>query len=239
VNLESGRLVRARQQEADIGSIWDRKSADPWLAPPLLPRRPVLEKKEERSFASPRPGVEEPPPVARSAASAFAGAMRQSSEIEPVRGRPAIDPGPFASRTLDKGTDWHTPARPVKRPEPPQKPAPPVRPPTRPTPAVVAEPKVEEPKPVEKPRPKPKPTRVPRPDDPPTVMDVLQSDPNLNAGQRNTVLMIYQRFAPQVKPRPEVGANMTVVDAIETDANLNKGQRETVRMIYQRFVPAK
>jgi hypothetical protein len=69
-------------------------------------------------------------------------------------------------------------------------------------------------------------------------MDVLGSDPNLNDGQRETLRLVYQRFAPTVTPSKDRDVSgLTVTDALRTDPNIKRGQAATIEMIYRRFVP--
>ena len=73
----------------------------------------------------------------------------------------------------------------------------------------------------------------------PTVMDVLETDPNLNPGIREAVRTIYVRYAPGVKrsETAEIKDSMTVMEALETDPNLNRGQKETIRAVISRTAP--
>lgn len=70
--------------------------------------------------------------------------------------------------------------------------------------------------------------------DVPNLLDALARDPSLNPGQRETLRLIYVRFAPQAIP----GAGSEPLDlgvVLEQDPNLNEGQRETLRLVYRRF----
>ncbi len=69
----------------------------------------------------------------------------------------------------------------------------------------------------------------------PTLLDVLDRDPTLNPGQRETVRTIYVRFAPTVQPAPGAPEGLTLAAALEGDPNLNDGQRETLRIVIERF----
>ena len=122
-------------------------------------------------------------------------------------------------------------AAPAPTPTPPPTATPKPKPRPRPTPTPTATPK-----PTAKPAPKP--TAVQPVPGGPTVMDVLGSDPNLNDGQRETLRLVYQRFAPAVVPSGDRDvAGLTVADALRTDPNINRGQVATLEMIYRRFVP--
>lgn len=68
----------------------------------------------------------------------------------------------------------------------------------------------------------------------PNLLDALARDPTLNQGQRETLRLIYVRFAPQVTTGPgDDPLDLGVV--LEQDPNLNEGQRETLRLVYRRF----
>lgn len=71
----------------------------------------------------------------------------------------------------------------------------------------------------------------------PTLLDVLEMDPRLNPGQRETIRVVYSRFAPKVgRCAPEaLNMDLSVLDALERDPNLNRGQRETIRTMYTQF----
>jgi hypothetical protein len=70
-------------------------------------------------------------------------------------------------------------------------------------------------------------------------MDVLDSDPTLNVGYRETIRTIYARFAPAVKKAAsvEIAAGLTVKDVLDSDPNLNRGQRETIRAVLAKIKP--
>ncbi len=69
----------------------------------------------------------------------------------------------------------------------------------------------------------------------PTLLDVLDTDPTLNPGQRETIRTIYVRFAPAVQPAPKAPEGLTLAAALKGDPNLNDGQRETLRIVIERF----
>jgi myosin heavy subunit len=73
----------------------------------------------------------------------------------------------------------------------------------------------------------------------PTVLDVIDSDPTLNRGARETIKMVYQRFAPQASTFGSADDGLTIVDVLDQDPNLNRGQRETILTMYHTYVRKK
>lgn len=78
------------------------------------------------------------------------------------------------------------------------------------------------------------PVRAKRELAPSTLIASLNAHPNLNPGQRATVQMIYDRFAPK-SPIATENISESLVDALNADPNLNAGQRETLRTVVERF----
>ena len=71
----------------------------------------------------------------------------------------------------------------------------------------------------------------------PTVLDALETDSSLNAGQRETIRTVYARFAPRATTSAHGAPGLTVRDVLDKDPYLNRGQVETILMLYDRFVP--
>jgi hypothetical protein len=86
-----------------------------------------------------------------------------------------------------------------------------------------------------------RPARAERPAVPagagPTVLDALETDPILNAGQRETIRTVYARFAPRATTSAHGKPGLTVREVLDGDPYLNRGQVETILMLYDRFVP--
>lgn len=158
--------------------------------------------------------VEEPPrrtrggswgtPASSAGMDAFAGAFK----------RKAVDPSP--PRPVTRAPE-PSPPPPVAAPRPADLVA------SRPSPAPAPGPAITEPAP----RPRPAAGGV-------NVLDALARDASLNQGQRETLRLIYVRFAPQVTAGPGTEP-LDLGQVIEQDANLNEGQKETLRLVYRRF----
>lgn len=89
-----------------------------------------------------------------------------------------------------------------------------------------------------KPKAKSKPAPQPRPasNAGPSVLDVLDSDPSLSPGQRDTIRLIYQRFAPDVTPaRTKASSTVSVLEVLDRDPNLTRGQMETIRTVLDTY----
>lgn len=238
-----------------MASIWDRKPAtvDDWgFAKRPLRREPTREQTRARRtppgtgpfapirddagpFARPkseagpfaRPKEEDAGPFGGSSLRSDAGPFGRSSLRD--------DAGPFggskSSSTSDAVSSWgfgkksEEPARSTKPFTTPAVTKEKIRSTPPPVPAAEKLPKA-----APKAAPKPKKKRDLKPS---PLLAALAAHPNLNPGQRATVEMIYQRFAPGA-PKADKGPS-GLLDALDVDPNLNKGQAETLRTVVARF----
>jgi len=161
------------------------------------------------------------PPEPAKPAPAFGAPRREDKPAEAKKreSSPSIAPAPAARKT-----------------------SPPVAPAKSKEPAPAAPIKKKEPAPAAPAKKKESAPRVPVPGaEGVCVLDVLDTDPHLNPGQRETIRMIYSRFATNV-PKKAPGsfpATLTVGDVLDTDPHINRGQKETIRTIYDRLAPKK